>query len=224
MVSLRLLSRNSRRVKPEELDWRVLLAAHLLNKSYILRLNLLRLLELLGSVVASNALSLPQEGVAIWGAAYIHRVRSENLFQPAKTPEDRPKPDLTIPPILDIPIKPGMLATTILEIVSALKTVLDSTNSMQTATKTLQLDINLDRYLVKIEEELEEFVAFLNSLLAGVDAISLAELFRGVERLEAARRFILLLIAAGRGAFHLLVEEETGRILVKRGLPTVKGE
>ncbi len=210
-----MLSRDSRIIRPEELDWRVLLAAHLLNKSHILRLNLLKLLESLRDVVASNQLSLPQEGIAIWGAAYIHRVRSENLFQSVRERDERPKPNLFIPPTIEIPVKPGMLATTILEIVSALRTVLNSSNTMQATAKALQLDINLDRYLVKIEEELEEFIRFLDSMLEGVEALPLAELFRGVERLEAARRFILLLIAAGRGAFELIVDEESGNILVR---------
>ncbi|GBC71489.1 hypothetical protein HRbin02_01273 [Candidatus Calditenuaceae archaeon HR02] len=207
--------RSSRKAKPEDVDWRILLAVHLLSKPIILRLNLLSLLMQFREVVSSQQLTLPQEGVALWGASYIHRLRSEHLFQPAREPEEKPKPNLIVPPIIDIPVKPGMLSTTILEIVGALRAVMESATPTPTTTNMLQTDINLDRYLVKIEEEIEDFIKFLESLLSEADIFPLIELFRGVDRLEAARRFILLLIAAGRGVVELYEDEHTGRIFLK---------
>ncbi len=216
------MSRGSRRVKPEDIDWHILLAVHLLSKPIILRLNLLSLLSQFREVVSSEQLTLPQEGVALWGASYIHRLRTEHLFQPPREPEAKPKPNLIVPPIIDIPVKPGMLSTTILEIVDALRFVMESATPTPTATKMLQTDIILDSYLVKIEEEIEDFIKFLESLLAEADIFPIIELFRGVDRLEAARRFILLLIAAGRGVVELYEDEQTGRIFLKRREPNVQ--
>lgn len=210
-----MLSRGSRKVRPEDVDWHILLAVHLLSKPIILRLNLLSLLAQFREVVSTQQLNLPQEGVALWGASYIHRVRTEHLFQPSREYEEKPKPNLIVPPIIDIPVKPGMLSTTILEIVSALRAVMESAAPTPTTTNMLQTDINLDRYLVKIEEEIEDFIKFLESLLSEADIFPLIELFRGVDRLEAARRFILLLIAAGRGVVELYEDEQTGRIFLR---------
>ncbi len=210
-----MLSRGSRKVKPEDIDWHILLAVHLLSKSIILRLNLISILAQFREVVSSEQLTLPQEGVALWGASYIHRLRSEHLFQPARESEDRPKPNLIVPPLIDIPVKPGMLSTTILEIVSALRAVMESATPTPATTSMLQTDINLDRYLVKIEEEIEDFIKFLENLLSEADTLPLVELFRGVDRLEAARRFIFLLIAAGRGVVELYEDEQTGRIFLR---------
>ncbi|MEM2357585.1 MAG: hypothetical protein QW675_00590 [Nitrososphaerota archaeon] len=221
-MSQELSSRGSRKINPEEIDWHILLAVHLLSKSLILRLNLSTLLSQLREIVSSEKLTLPQEGVALWGASYIHRVRSENLLNPAREPEAKPKPDLLIPPVIDIPVKPGMLGTTILEIVNALRAVLETAATAPTAAKTLQTDINLDSYLVKIEEEVEDFIKFLEELLSEVDNLPLIELFKGVDRLEAARRFILLLIAAGRGAVELFEDEQTGRIFLRRRVQNVE--
>ncbi|MDW8072932.1 MAG: hypothetical protein RMJ28_01665 [Nitrososphaerota archaeon] len=205
-----------KKISPEELDWHVFLAVHTLNKQVILRLDLLGLLNQFEDVVSSRQLSLSLEGVALWGAAYLHRIRSENIFNPTRGTEAKPKPDLIVPPELEIPIKPGMLGTTILEIVNALKKVLESASPTPTLNRTLQSDINLDNYLVKIEEELEEFIKFLEDLLSGADKLPLAELLRGVDRLEAARRFILLLLAAGRGAVELYEDEQTGGVFLRR--------
>lgn len=215
-------SRGSRTNSPEEPNWQILLAAHLLSKTALMRLNLLKLLEQLEKIIASRQLSLSQEGLAIWGASIIHRTRSEQLLKREKELEVKQRPDLLIPPIIDLPVKPGMLSTTILEIVHALKKVLESTNQKAETDRLLQTDLKLDNYLVRIEEELEEFIRFLEKLLAQNEQLPLMELFRGVERIEAARRFILLLIAAGRGVIELVEDEQTGGVFLRRMMPSVQ--
>jgi len=212
-----LLSRNLRRINPEDLDWRVLMTPHVLTKPIIVRLNLLALISELRSVVYEGRLTLPQEGLAVWGASLIHRVRSESIFNARNERGDKPRPNLIVPPIIEIPVKPGMLGATILEIVAALRRVLKTSVQTPVLDKVLQSTINLDDYLVKIEEELEGFLRLLEELLKSAEELPLRELFRGVDRLEAARRFILLLIAAGRGAVELYDDELTGGVYLKKG-------
>ncbi len=213
--SLELSSQNLRRIRPEDLDWRILLATHLLTKSLISRIDLKVLLDQLFNVVVAGNLSIPQSGVALYGAAYVHRVRTETIFpQPSERPE-QPRPELYLPPPIDIPLKPGFLAATMTEIANALRSVMYREQSGSLVSSALQSDLRLDQYLVKIEEELEEFISLIKTLFGALDSWSLEEVLRNASRLEAARRFILLLIAAGKGVVEIYQDESSGEILVK---------
>ena len=76
-------------------------------------------------------------------------------------------------------------------------------------------DVELDEFLVKLEERLEEFLEGLWRIFGGKEIIDLRSIFDGVDRLEAARRFILLLFAAARGDIELIEDEEHKLIAVK---------
>lgn len=213
--SLKLSSLNSRRIRPEELDWRILLATHLLTKSLISRIDLKGLLDQLFNVVTAGNLSIPQSGVALYGAAYVHRVRTEMIFsEPSERPEQT-RPELYLPPPIDIPLKPGFLAATMIEIVNALRSAMYREQAGPLVSSALQSDLSLDQYLVRIEEELEEFISLIKTLFGALDSWPLEEVLRKVSRLEAARRFILLLLAAGKGVVEIYQDESSGQILVR---------
>jgi chromatin segregation and condensation protein Rec8/ScpA/Scc1 (kleisin family) len=79
----------------------------------------------------------------------------------------------------------------------------------------INVDIKLDDYLVKIEEEFGEFLEELMALLSSSPEFPLEELIRGLSRLEAVKRIILLLFAASRGYVDVLQDELTGKVIVR---------
>jgi hypothetical protein len=60
-----LFTRSLRRIKQEELDWRLLLATHLLTRRLVSRIDLVKLLEQLAGVIESEKLSISQGGKPI---------------------------------------------------------------------------------------------------------------------------------------------------------------
>ncbi|MCD6535583.1 MAG: hypothetical protein J7K49_00950, partial [Thaumarchaeota archaeon] len=76
-------------------------------------------------------------------------------------------------------------------------------------------DVKMDDFLVKIEERLEEFLQGLQRIFGDKEIIDVSNLFMGVDRLEAARRFILLLFAAAKGVVELIEDEECRLIAVR---------
>jgi len=210
-----LFTRSLRRIKQEELDWRLLLATHLLTRRLLSRIDLVKLLEQLAGVIESDKLSISQGGVAVFGAAYIHRLRTETVLAQPRDRDEQQRPDLYVPPPIEIPLKPGLLAATMLEIVNALRPAMRREQDSAFLSSTLQADLKLDEYLVKIEEELEEFIDMIKQLFGAIEEWALEDVFQGVSRLEAARRFILLLLAAGRGFVEIYQDEESGKILVR---------
>jgi hypothetical protein len=110
-----------------------------------------------------------------------------------------------------------VLTLTLLDVVRELMGVLEKMSGGPQSGKFEQInvDIKLDDYLVKIEEEFGEFLEELMALLSSSPEFPLEKLIRGLSRLEAVKRIILLLFAASRGYVDVLQDELTGKVIVR---------
>jgi chromatin segregation and condensation protein Rec8/ScpA/Scc1 (kleisin family) len=197
-------------------DWRLLLNPAELRKFRPWSVKLVPLIRQLAEVVRNLSITLSQAGVAVYTAAVIHREKSERIDEQEQTRRFE-RPDLFVPPPIEIPLRGDVLTLTLLDVVRELMGVLEKISSGPQSGKFEQInvDIKLDDYLVKIEEEFGEFLEELMALLSSSPEFPLEELIRGLSRHEAVKRIILLLFAASRGYVDVLQDELTGRVIVR---------
>jgi chromatin segregation and condensation protein Rec8/ScpA/Scc1 (kleisin family) len=197
-------------------DWRLLLNPAELRRFRPWSVKLVPLIRQLAEVVRGLSINLSQAGVAIYTAAVIHREKSERIDEQEQTRRFE-RPDLLVPPPIEIPLRGDVLTLTLLDVVRELMGVLEKMSGGPQSGKFEQInvDIKLDDYLVKIEEEFGEFLEELMALLSSSPEFPLEELIRGLRRLEAVKRIILLLFAASRGYVDVLQDELTGKVIVR---------
>jgi chromatin segregation and condensation protein Rec8/ScpA/Scc1 (kleisin family) len=197
-------------------DWRLLLNPAELRRFRPWSVKLVPLIRQLAEVVRGLSITLSQAGVAIYTAAVIHREKSERIDEQEQTRRFE-RPDLLVPPPIEIPLRGDVLTLTLLDVVRELMGVLEKMSGGPQSGKFEQInvDIKLDDYLVKIEEEFGEFLEELMALLSSSPEFPLEELIRGLRRLEAVKRIILLLFAASRGYVDVLQDELTGKVIVR---------
>ena len=197
-------------------DWRLLLNPAELRRFRPWSVKLIPLIRQLAEVVRGLSITLSQAGVAIYTAAVIHREKSERIDEQEQTRRFE-RPDLLVPPPIEIPLRGDLLTLTLLDVVRELMGVLEKMSGGPQSGKFEQInvDIKLDDYLVKIEEEFGEFLEELMALLSSSPEFPLEELIKGLSRLEAVKRIILLLFAASRGYVDVLQDELTGKVIVK---------
>ncbi len=197
-------------------DWRLLLNPAELRRFRPWSVKLIPLIRQLAEVVRNLSITLSQAGVAIYTAAVIHREKSERIDEQEQTRRFE-RPDLFVPPPIEIPLRGDVLTLTLLDVVRELMGVLEKMSGGPQSGKFEQInvDIKLDDYLVKIEEEFGEFLEELMALLSSSPEFPLEELIRGLGRLEAVKRIILLLFAASRGYVDVLQDELTGKVIVR---------
>ena len=197
-------------------DWRLLLNPAELRRFRPWSVKLIPLIRQLAEVVRGLSITLSQAGVAIYTAAVIHREKSERIDEQEQTRRFE-RPDLLVPPPIEIPLRGDVLTLTLLDVVRELMGVLEKMSGGPQSGKFEQInvDIKLDDYLVKIEEEFGDFLEELMALLSSSPEFPLEELVRGLSRLEAVKRIILLLFAASRGYVDVLQDELTGKVIVR---------
>jgi chromatin segregation and condensation protein Rec8/ScpA/Scc1 (kleisin family) len=197
-------------------DWRLLLNPAELRRFRPWSVKLIPLIRQLAEVVRGLSITLSQAGVAVYTAAVIHREKSERIDEQEQTRRFE-RPDLLVPPPIEIPLRGDVLTLTLLDVVRELMGVLEKMSGGPQSGKFEQInvDIKLDDYLVKIEEEFGEFLEELMALLSSSPEFPLEELVRGLSRLEAVKRVILLLFAASRGYVDVLQDELTGKVIVR---------
>jgi chromatin segregation and condensation protein Rec8/ScpA/Scc1 (kleisin family) len=197
-------------------DWRLLLNPAELRRFRPWSVKLIPLIRQLAEVVRGLSITLSQAGVAVYTAAVIHREKSERIDEQEQTRRFE-RPDLLVPPPIEIPLRGDVLTLTLLDVVRELMGVLEKMSGGPQSGKFEQInvDIKLDDYLVKIEEEFGEFLEELMALLSSSPEFPLEELVRGLGRLEAVKRIILLLFAASRGYVDVLQDELTGKVIVR---------
>jgi chromatin segregation and condensation protein Rec8/ScpA/Scc1 (kleisin family) len=209
------MSRGSR-AERAVMDWRFLLNPAELRRFRPWSVKLIPLIRQLAEVVRGLSITLSQAGVAIYTAAVIHREKSERIDEQEQMRRFE-RPDLLVPPPIEIPLRGDVLTLTLLDVVRELMGVLEKMSGGPQSGKFEQInvDIKLDDYLVKIEEEFGEFLEELMALLSSSPEFPLEELIRGLSRLEAVKRIILLLFAASRGYVDVLQDELTGKVIVR---------
>ena len=154
-------------------------------------------------------------GVAAYSAAMIHRMKTESLLKADVPRAPKERLSIFVPPPVDLPLTSEFMITTINELIQALQAIFLRKSKADISEErgiVEGIDVKLDDFLVKLEERLEEFMVMLRESFDGRDFIRFSELFRGLNRLEAVRRFILLLFAATKG-FVDLVEDDEHRVI-----------
>ncbi len=197
-------------------DWRLLLNPAELRRFRPWSVKLVPLIRQLAEVVRALSINLSQAGVAVYTAAVIHREKSERIDEQERERRYE-RPDLVVPPPVEIPLRGDVLTLTLLDVVRELMGVLEKMSGGPRSGKfeEINVDIKIDDYLVKIEEEFGEFLKELIALLSSSPELPLEELIRGLGRHEAVKRIILLLFAASRGYVDVLQDELTGRVIVR---------
>ncbi|MCS7094662.1 MAG: hypothetical protein NZ988_02470 [Thaumarchaeota archaeon] len=201
----------------EELEWKVLLNPTAFKRLDPWKVKLVPLLRQFSAAFRSTEVTFTHAGIVVLTASTVHREKSERL----EVEEERPKlerPDLIVPPPLELPVRGDVISATLLDVVKALRTVLVKMQSDNSSKfEQINVDIKLDDYLIRIEEEFNAFVQELAEFFADKQLAPLLALIEGLDRLTAVKRIILLLFAASRGYVDLIQEESDGRVLVMWG-------
>jgi segregation and condensation protein A len=160
-------------------------------------------------------------GIAVLSAATIHRIKTEKLLQGDVPPKPKVKPDISVLPPIELPLRPEVVTATIQEVVTALQRALTQAAREKTSTVPPPVQENrliLADFLVKIEEELGRFLERLAEIFSQRDMITFSELVKGLPRIEAAKTFILLLFAAARHVVFLSQTEDQNDLIVLKGV------
>lgn len=202
--------------------WRILFDITKLDRVKPWQIKLVEILQaLMEELERCERLDLNSCGVAVYSAATIHRMKTERLLKadvPSVENRQMISENLIVPPPVDLSYMPEFMITTVGELVQALKSLflkMEKKNENGREPIFDIFDAKMDEFLVKIEERLEEFLQGLQRIFGNKEMIDVSGLFLGVDMLEAARRFILLLFAAARGMVELIEDEEYRLIAVR---------
>ena len=202
--------------------WKVLFDVTKLNRVKPWQIRLVEVIrDLMEELERRNIIDLNSCGVAACSAATIHRMKTELLLKadkPRAIEEGRDKELLMVPPPLDLPCMPEFMVVAMNELIRALKEVFDRSSGRSCEEEKahfMVLDIKVDDFLVKIEERLEEFLEGMRRIFGDRELVDFREIFRNADRLEAARRLILLLFAASKGIIQLVEDDEHKLVAVR---------
>ena len=200
-------------------EWRVLFDVTRLERIKPWQVKLAEIIEsLMKELKNIGMIDFHSCGVAAYSAAIIHRMKTERLlkFDIPRTPKERP--NMTLPPPVNLPLIPDFMITTMNELIEALQNLLARSRREKVKEERPPLegfDVKLDEFLVKLEEELENFISTLRRRFESREFISLSELIEDGDRLEVARRFILLLFTAARGLVEFVHDDDMKLIGVR---------
>lgn len=196
--------------------WRVLFDVTRLNRVKPWDVRLAEIVKaLMEELQKLDLVDLQSCGVAAYSAATIHRMKSEKLLKADIPRTLKERPSLLVPPPINLPMAPEFLTSTLTELIEALQKVLSRKRNGEAVEQKPLLetfDVKIDQFLLKLEERVEEFIKTLREIFRERDEIEFMELVRNVDRLEAARRFILLLFAAARGVVELYQDDAGIRV------------
>jgi len=203
--------------------WKVLFDVTKLDRVKPWQIKLVEVIKaLMEELERREIIDLNSCGVAAYSAATIHRMKTEKLLKadiPTASESGKLREIMPVPPPVELPYMPEFMVTTMNELIQALRAVFLKTGQKKNEEEERALlevfDVKLDEFLVKIEERLEEFLDGLQRIFGDKEIIGVGDLFAGVDRLEAARRFILLLFAAAKGIVELIEDDECRLIAVK---------
>ncbi len=201
----------------------VLIDPSLANRRSPWEVNLTELLDLfLRAISQEERIDLRAAGTAVLSSAAIYRMKVESLFLFEKLRAQRRLIDASEPPQLVImPFRYEVYSTDVNELFDELgrllqEIVLDEASGRnENPLSVLELPPpNLEDYVISIQTILSEFRKILVERLRATGKALLSELVRGLEPIDAARVFILLLFAANSGEVVINQEEDDADALV----------
>lgn len=198
--------------------WRLLFEVTKIDRLRPWQINLAEMVKSLVNELERRAsVDFPSLGVAVLTSSTIHRVKTETILKFDTPTQPNPRPVEFVPPPLVLPIRSEYSTTTLMELAGALEKVMADLEKLENKappTGPPMLDVKVEDFLVRIEQELEEFLAELDNLFKGKMAIRFNEIVINRSRREAAKWFILILFAASMGKVTLSFEESDEDFLV----------
>lgn len=180
-------------------------------------INLSDLLALfLKAISQKEPMDMRAAGTAALSSATIYRLKVETLFLFERLRAEKRMVDLSEPPqLIVMPFRYEVYSTNIEELFDELGRILqDIVSDEEGESERSVVSIgelpppNLQDYVISIQTILSEFRKILVERLRPTGRALLSELVRGLEPIDAARVFILLLFAANSGEVVINQEDD----------------
>ncbi|MFB0558543.1 MAG: hypothetical protein ACETVY_05445 [Candidatus Bathyarchaeia archaeon] len=198
--------------------WEILFKDTKLEKTSPWSIDLVYLLTTLLEEMNRVGIDFRIAGTAINSSVLIYLKKAELLLkmeEPPKAPQE--KPDVYVPPPIDLPFRFEFTTTSISDLISALEAAL--TDERQRATLKLPVMpapipdlLDIEAYLLEIEQRADTFYERIVSMGGG--PLSIFDLIEGLDFLEAVRVFMILLFLAQREEIDLEQDEEETDIMI----------
>lgn len=188
------------------------------NISYLLR-------SFLSEMERTGKVDFRASGVALDSSALIYLMKSKLLLTLQEPPAPpKPPPDF-IPPPLFLPLRHELTSTTIEHLLSVLDEVLkgeklhriDKVVSQPVLPAASDILPQFDAFLAELDLQMEKLYKLLREKVKGAGIIEFSTLIKGIERIEAVNKFILLLFLAQDGKVSLWQNEETEELYIAVG-------
>ena len=164
----------------------------------------------LKQIITKNNPDLRLCGTAAFSSAVLYRFKVETLFYFEKLKVKRPRVSRSGPPsIIVLPFRYELYSTSIDDLITNLEKILEDVSRQDIEKKDksslLQPDSepDFDQYIIKFEENVEDFKKELIAKLTNSDRMLFTELIKEKNSLEQSRAFLLLLFAAIDGIVTL---------------------
>ena len=165
-------------------------------------------------------------GTVAFSSALLYRLKVETLFYFEKLKVQRPRiPRQGPPSLIVLPFRYELYSTSIDDLITTLEKILEDVSRQDAELKkesTLlqpEPEVEIDKFVIKIEELVVEFKKDLTSKLAQSSELLFTELIRNKTLLEQSQSFLLLLFVAVEGLVTLeQIESENNSedIMIRR--------
>jgi len=149
-------------------------------------------------------------GTVAFSSALLYRLKVETLFYFEKLKVQRPRiPRQGPPSLIVLPFRYELYSTSIDDLITTLEKILEDVSRQDAELKkesTLlqpEPEVEIDKFVIKIEELVVEFKKDLTSKLAQSSELLFTELIRNKTLLEQTQSFLLLLFVAVEGLVTL---------------------
>ena len=212
--------------------WNILFELHRMQKIMPWDVNISFLLtSFLEEMEKRGEIDFRASGVALDSSTIIYLMKSKLLLKLEEPPPPPKAPPDFLPPPLFLPLRYELSSTTIHHLLKVLDEVLKSERlvpsepRLEPVLPTPEVLPPVDLYLIEIEERMENLYNFLCQLASEAKLIVFSKVVAGLEKLEAVKKFIVLLFLAQRGKVSLWQEEVFGELYVTiTGGPAVGGK
>lgn len=184
------------------------------NVSYLLT-------TLLGEMRKRGYIDFTASGIALLSSATIYRMKSELILELQEPPKPRAeRPIEFLPPPIQLPYRHEYTSTTIEHLLDALEYALKREGSLEIKPKLIPITPappmfqELDRFMLDIEDHVEEMYQRIVRLTKKEKTIPFSKLIAGLKKLEAIRSLLLILFIACSDKIRLWQEEEFGEIYI----------
>jgi hypothetical protein len=160
-------------------------------------------------------------GMALDSSATIYLMKSKLLLKLEEPPPSpKPSPDF-LPPPLHIPLRYELTSTTVQQLLTVLDEALKGERTFDLKLPAepappppLEILPPIDKYLMEIEEEMNNLYQRLLQLTSRGKLIIFSQITTGFNKMEAIKRFITLLFLAQRGMVSLWQGEDSDELYI----------